>query len=364
MKIVIYISSMSPAGGIERVISQHIEFLSKENEIILITDDSKESFYKLPKNVKHLYLDIDTELSLKVSKFKRIQKISLSFIKNVILLRKELKVIKPDCVYTAHPLNLIKVIFSIRNNKKIFVTEHASIFAYNSIYKRLALRYYKKIKLLTVPTTLDSETYKNLGVQNEYLPNPLPFYPDESAELKNKLAINIGRFTDDKQQTLLIDLWAKSKAIENGWKLKIIGTGENEEIIKRKIAEYKLEDNIIIIKPTKHIVEEYLTASLFLFTSRAEGFGLVLAEAMACGVPCISFNCPSGPRDIIDDNINGFLVKVGDSETYIENINILTSDFELRKKFGFEAKRSIKKFSSELISERINELVQLNFNKS
>lgn len=363
MHIVFYISSMAPAGGIERVLSQHIAFLSKENLITLITDDENPSFYELPSGVQHVSLNLDTELSLNSSKVKRIAKISVTFFKNIKLLRAQITAIKPDCVYTAHPLNLLKVVCSIRKFDKIFVTEHASITGYNAVYKKIALTLYKRIKLLAVPTTLDSETYRSYGIKNEYLPNPLPFYPEKSADLNNKVALNIGRFTDDKQHVLLLELWSQSKAAENGWILKIIGKGENYDKIISKIEELNLQKSVVLNEPTKNITEEYMKASMFLFTSRAEGFGLVLAEAMACGVPCISFNCPSGPRDIINNGLDGYLINVDDNAKYVEKLNLLIIDSELRKELGRSAKKSIRKFSGEFVSDKINKLVNANFKR-
>lgn len=352
---------MAPAGGIERVLSKHIEFLAKENEVILITDDDKLSFYALPTSVEHISLNLDTELTMRVSRLRRIGKISLTLLKNVIALNKKFIEIKPDCVYTAHPLNLIKVIMSVRQYNKIFVTEHASITGYNKVYKKIATTFYKRIKLLAVPTTLDSEIYKNYGIDNVYLPNPLPFYPEASAKLSNKLALNIGRFTDDKQHLLLLELWEQSIAPKNGWKLKIIGKGENNKAILSKIKELNLHNSVFIEEPTKDIINEYMNASLFLFTSRAEGFGLVLAEAMACGVPCISFNCPSGPRDIISNGKDGYLIDVGNNKEYIERLNEMVSNEELRKLLGASAKLSIQKFSGKVIGEKLNSLVNSHF---
>lgn len=352
---------MAPAGGIERVLSQHISFLAIENEITLITDDTEPSFYPLPINVNHVFLNLDTELSLTDSKLKRIAKISATFFRNVKLLTNHIKNIKPDCVYTAHPLNLLKVVFSVKKFNKIFVTEHASITGYNTVYKKIATTLYKRIKLLAVPTTLDSEIYESYGIKNEYLPNPLPFYPEERAALENKIALNIGRFTDDKQHVLLLELWAQSEAAANGWTLKIIGKGENYDKILSKIKELNLQNSVLLKEPTKNITEEYMKASMFLFTSRAEGFGLVLAEAMACGVPCISFNCPSGPRDIINDGKDGYLVDVGDDASYVVRLNTLINNFELRKKLGNNAKKSIQKFSGTIISNKINQLVNTHF---
>jgi glycosyltransferase involved in cell wall biosynthesis len=109
---------------------------------------------------------------------------------------------------------------------------------------------YKKVKVLTVPTTLDADYYKSMELK--YLPNPLPFYSESCASLDNKIVLNIGRLTNDKRHDLLINLWAKSKAKELGWKLKIIGTGENRFKIEQQIMRLNLEQSVLCVyRPKK-----------------------------------------------------------------------------------------------------------------
>ena len=92
--------------------------------------------------------------------------------------------------------------------------------------------------------------------------------------------------------------------------------------------------NIVINQPTSFIFEEYLKSSLLLMTSRYEPFGLVLPEAMSCGLPVLAFNCPYGPVDIITDSQDGFLIKNRDINAFAEKVCLLIENLELRKTIG------------------------------
>ena len=360
MKILFYFNSLSPAGGIERVVSSHINFLIPKHDVTLVTKDDGSSFYSLSELVIKKSVNIQFKLNLN-NRFQRIFIILATIIKTVINLRKILKKQRPDIVYVVHPLCLFELFLSKFNFKQIIVTEHASYNAYNRIYKFLLRILYPKVGLLTVPTLEDSKIYNSIGIKNVYLPNPLPFYPNTISTLQNKLALNIGRFTNDKRHELLIKLWSRSKANELGWKLKIIGSGENYDKINLLIRELNLGSSILISPVTKNIELEYLNSSLFLLTSIHEGFGLVLAEAMSCGVPCLAFNCPSGPKDIITNMLNGYLIEEGDHQLFINRLNELLENVTLRKTFGTRSRFDIQKFDSYNIKSKLNDLIDENF---
>lgn len=360
MKLVVYFNSMLPAGGIERVIAKHIQFLEPNHEIILFTKDVGTSFYSLPNSIQRESLGIEMSLDMN-SRIKRIYKISSRFFLTVLTLRIKLKKINPDIIYVASPLSLFEVFISQLSCRKILVTEHSSFSAYNSIYKFIAKTLYKRVGLLTVPTTTDSEFYSSQGILNTYLPNPLTFFPILPATLDDKIVLNVGRFADDKRQELLVELWSKTKGKDNGWKLIIIGKGENFEKINSLICKLNLGDSVVMLPPTKEIEIQFKSSSIFALTSRNEGFGLVLAEAMACGVPCVAFNCPSGPKDIITSTRNGFLVDEGNYQVFVNHLDELMENESLRKVLGNQARIDIRKFDESIICEKLNYLVNTSF---
>jgi glycosyltransferase involved in cell wall biosynthesis len=359
MKILVYTNSVSPAGGLERVISKHIEYLVTSNKIFLLTKNNGKSFYKLSDDVIQSHLGIKYNLNHK-SRLKRIIYLLFNLFYTIWRLRRRLININPDVIYVATPLNLFELFlarllqtkYSLKN---VIVTEHATYSAYNSFYKLIIKLLYKKVTLLLVPTKSDSFFYKSIGINNEYLPNPLSIKPSSFSTNESKVVLSVGRLTDDKQYDVLINIWSKINNKE-GWILKIIGTGENYQELCNKIKIMGLCGSILISPPIKNIEAEYISSSIFVLTSRTEGFGLVLLEAMACGLPCISFNCPSGPQDIIVNGYTGFLVDPGNEVIFLERLESLLRNGELRRKFGISARSEALKFEDIIIRKKFNEI--------
>jgi glycosyltransferase involved in cell wall biosynthesis len=366
MKIVAYASSLAPAGGVERVISKHISFLAQKNTVVLLTKDSRPSFYSLPANVIHDSLNIQFQLNLK-SRIQRVFIILTGLLNTSWKLHQYLKCAKPDMIYVSSPLGLLELQlakffaweFSLRD---ICVTEHSSYSSYNFFYKWIVKVLYGRVGLLCVPTKSDYEYYLHQNIQCQYVPNPLPFHPSKFSHYGNKVVLNVGRLTDDKQHHVLIDIWSQIQG-KDGWVLKIIGAGENIEALQSQIASLDLQSSIKIFPPTKNIEDEYAAASIFALSSRAEGFGLVLLEAMACGLPCIAFDCPSGPRDIVRNAHTGFLITPGDNSSFIKNLEGLMASQSERQTLGEQAKLDAILFNGDLISTKLNDLCDAIFTK-
>lgn len=355
MKILIYIDSMAPAGGIERVVSKHIAFFAKKHQIILITKDKKDSFYDLSKNIEIYSLNIDSSMNM-YSKVKRI----FQTLKQLIVTRKKLKVYKNkyDLFYVTHIRNLFELYLAGVDMKKVIVTEHGSYYGYNNVYKKLKLWLYPKCKYIVSPTSMDYEIYKFQNCNAFYIPNPLSFFDDKFSNLEQKTVINIGRLTSDKRQDLLLYIWRNISANHLDWKLKLVGKGELKEQLIELVKEYNLQNSVEIIDPIKNVEDLFLNSSIFAFTSKYEGFGMVLAEAMAYGVPCISFDIPSGPRDIIENNIDGFLIEDNNIQDYICKLDLMIINYEKRKEMGKNAKQNIQKFLDTKIEEKWNQLLE------
>jgi glycosyltransferase involved in cell wall biosynthesis len=255
-----------------------------------------------------------------------------SIILNTKTLKSYLREETFDYYYLAHPLNVLEFHLARGIRKKdTIITEHGAPNAYNIIYKKVKSWLYPKAKIYIVPTTSDTIHYKGINLPAVYLPHFRSDLKYEKAKLKNNIALSIGRFTDVKQQISLLRVWntlINSKNIKN-WKLYIVGEGELHEEYLDYILTNNLKDYVFLLPPRKDVEFYYRQATLFLLTSKSEGFGMVLLEAISFGLPCISYDCPSGPRDIIVNNKNGYLIKNADEIAFEIAILKLFNDTNL-----------------------------------
>ncbi|MEN9876282.1 MAG: hypothetical protein RLZZ529_1279 [Bacteroidota bacterium] len=335
-KILIYFNSLKPSGGIERVIATLANKFCEQYDVTILVKDESKSFYHL--NDKIHLLSLENELKFNMnSKLSRL----FSAIKSVIQNRKKLKIFFKnnsfDYYYIAHPLNALEFHLTRGINKKdTVISEHGAPDAYNQIYKKIKSWLYPKAKIYVVPTTADTLYYKSIHLPALYLPHFRSDIPYEKTSLVDNIALSIGRFTDMKQQIVLLRVWNSLVNARNikSWKLHIVGNGELKEEFENYIARNNLKEYVFLLPPRKDVEYYYKQASLFLLTSKTEGFGMVLLEAISFGLPCISFDCPSGPRDIIKDNINGCLISLNDESALEEAIITIINNPELKLQMG------------------------------
>jgi glycosyltransferase involved in cell wall biosynthesis len=126
--------------------------------------------------------------------------------------------------------------------------------------------------------------------------------------------------------------------------------------MERQIADLHLTESVHIFPPTPHIVERYQQASILVLTSQYEGFGMVLAEAMACGVPCVSFDAPCGPAEIIHDSEDGYVVPLNDDDALANRLAALMDDDDLRRDMSQRARRNILRYTPNVVMAQWEEL--------
>nr|WP_236263984.1 glycosyltransferase family 4 protein [Dysgonomonas sp. Marseille-P4677] len=178
------------------------------------------------------------------------------------------------------------------------------------------------------------------------IPNPLPFYPDSILKLDTKRIVSIGKISIQKGYERLAETWNLIEYKYPGWSIDIYGSvSENS-----KLPELIRGASIQIHDPVKQIQDVYLTSSIYVLPSRFEGFGMVLIEAMSCGVPCVAFDCPCGPRDIIKNGVDGFLVENGNIEQFAKQLSVLIEDEELRKEMGRNARCNVQRYNVSVIA--------------
>ncbi len=360
-KILIYIDSMQPAGGIERVVSILANNWALKYKVNILVKSGTESFYFIDHrvNIESINVKFNLNMSSKISRIKsKFLSIFISFNK----LRRYIKNFSPDFIYTSNPTNAIEIcIVNLFVSFKHIISEHGSRFGYNKFYKILKKIFYPLAFKLSVPTKLDNQFYLVEKFPSVYIPHPSTFFPNVKSDLNSKNIISIGRLTRDKGHIDLLKIWNDliKNNLVNEWKLTIVGKGEERNKLIEFINNNSLNGSVSILDPIKEINSIYLKASIFAFTSYFEGFGMVLLEAMSFGIPCISFDCPSGPADIINDSKNGFLIKNRNTQTYKEKLLQLIKNDKLRYEFGNNALNKAKNWPNQKIFDSWDSIFNL-----
>lgn len=208
------------------------------------------------------------------------------------------------------------------------------------ILMEILAKNYDKFVVLTNGNKNEWKSLQNM----EVIANPLSFYPKESSSTQNRKVIAVGKQSYQKGYDLLLEAWQEVVKKLHGWQLNIYGKFDESQQLEQKANELNIAKNVNFYPPEKNIQSKYLESSIYVMSSRFEGFGMVLIEAMACGVPCVSFDCPHGPADIINDGEDGFVVENGNIKALANKIILLIEDMELRKKMGANAKKNIKRY--------------------
>lgn len=348
-KIVIYFNSMSPAGGIERVIANLANNWIENFEVTILTKDNKLSFYKLDNSIKTDDLNVNSKMDMS-NRIKRIFSVFFNMFLVAYKLKSYFKHNEVDYIYIATPMNAFEIyLASHKLLRKSVVAEHASYFGYNRVYNIIKKFIYPKARIIATPTTMDHKIYIKKGYNSVYIPH-LSTFPAVRNNSSQRIALSVGRLTADKRQLDLLKIWKNFKVVdENNWKLIIVGQGELENELIKFIKLNQLNDSVKLISPTSDVEEIYKQASLFLFSSKYEGFGMVLLEAMSFGLPCISYDIPSGPKDIVKNGQNGFLIANNDCTEFVKKISLLTSDKKLLNAMKEEAYQTANSWDNPFI---------------
>lgn len=349
-KIAILLDSISNSGGTERVVSNLANEWIKHNEVTIISLNGEIPFYELDKRIK--IINFSNKKNFNSRKKKSLKKI-VQIVSTIIKLRKIIKKERFEFLYTAYMTpTLIGYFANFKFITKHLAAEHISYeLGTSRLNKVLKKNIYPKIDKIIVLSNRDRNIYKKMGCDVITIPNALSFVCHETPNYESNTIISVGRLCYQKGYEELIPKLKEFFKKNKKWKLKIYGDGENKKILLDLIERNNLKNNIEIFDSVKNIKEKYLESSIYLMCSRYEGFPMVLLEAMECGLPCISFDCPTGPREIIKNEEDGFLVNERDFDMFVKKIEILTSNKNLRKKMGEKAKLSIKRYQMDEINK-------------
>lgn len=349
-------SRLNLPGGTEKAIVNTANlFVSFGHKVILLVlDETDQSFYPLDGQVKVLQANLHFGLTKKGNPVTR----KIVFASHVIQLRKWLKKIDADIIIsTDYPFTIGAWLAVGKSGKKIVSWEHhhfhwlkKSTF-WNYFYKKI----FPKIDAVVALNKKEQQLFRQFGCQTVVIPNFIT--SSTQASLKSKFILSVGWLIKRKGIDLVPSIAEKVFKKHPDWKWIIIGSGEEEKRLQKRIAENGLSGYFKIVEPVTHdLTEAYLNASLFVMTSRFECFPMVLLEAMSFGVPCIAFDCPTGPADIIKNKVDGILIEPQNTEAMASAIKDLIENEEKRKHLGASAFENIKRFSATAVYALWNEL--------
>ena len=237
--------------------------------------------------------------------------------------------------------------------------EHMNFQAHRPPLARDIRRHYDALDALAVLTRDDLRDYgEATATRVERIPNALPELDGGISPLEEKTVVAAGRLTGQKGFDLLIEAWAPVAREHPDWRLRIYGSGPQRAQLQRLIADGGLGGSVALMGATRKIGTELAKGSLFVLSSRFEGFGMVLVEAMSKGLPVVSFDCPRGPNEIVDDGVDGVLVPNGDVKGLSCALTDLLADEERRRRYGAAALQKAAQFGADAIGARWDELLE------
>ncbi|AWQ50362.1 amylovoran biosynthesis protein AmsD [Serratia marcescens] len=251
----------------------------------------------------------------------------------------------------------LSVLFAIQSigksflkRSKIYACEHVAISSFSLPIKFLKFAFLRLYNKVIVLTEKDATLLKSWKLKAEVIVNPVKHQNIEK-KTRSHIAVAVGRLTAQKGMELLLNNWSSFIEDNPTWRLDIAGEGELEHELKQQAEKLGLIDSVNFLGKVRDMESLYRKADILLMTSIYEGLPLVLLEAKAWGVPVIAYDCPTGPREIIENGKDGFLIESGDHLGYIQKLNELANDDELYYSFSRNTKNTSMKFDADRLRE-------------
>jgi len=315
MKLVYLIHSLNLKGGMERVLTLKANYLAERlgYDVTIVTARMKGRPYGFPLSpaVKHMDLDANDRFGTQRRLYRR-------------RLDACLKELRPDITISLAGNDIYALPRCTDGSVKMaeFHFSHDKfLLKYGSsplgrTYARLRTRKLEKaasaMRVFVTLTKEDQAVWSKLLPNVRQIYNPLTFNPESGAKLEGKRCIAAGRLVAQKNFRDAIDAWKTVAERYPDWRLDIFGEGSQRDALTARIKENGLEGKVRLCGNSSKLQDELLSSDFLIMSSKFEGFPMILLEAAACGLPIVSYDCPCGPSEIVQDGVNGYLAPAGD----------------------------------------------------
>ena len=370
MKIVYCTKNLSNTGGVQHLTIEKANALSQinGNEVWIAVEKDK-GRYAFPIDSRVHIANLDVDYNENVWGKSRFRQFVLHFAKRKIHKRKIekfLDTIKPDIVISTNGIEKIFLSSLSRSCPAVFIREihtesNSRINNAKSLFDKIiawvgtwydykiAIKRYDQI---VTSTNEDKERYWKDNKKVCVIPNFVPNHQTIPSSLNNKIVIAVGRLVFNKNFSSLIRSWSYVHRLHPDWRLDIYGDGYMKKELMSQINDLGLQDAVFLMGGTNDLFSKYLNSSVFVMSSLYEGMPLVMLEAMSCGLPVVSYAFPCGPKDIINNGEDGFLIPVGDEQMMAEQINYLIEHEDVRRNMGVAALEKTKQYSMDIIFKK------------
>lgn len=360
MKICFFLSDITKIGGIERVTATLAPLLNGFNDldvsIVSMFKGRSSPNYKMPSNIPIKFLT-NEQHGLRPHSFKR----AMGMLLNISVVRNYFKNSVYDYIIAqSFPIALI-LFLSGYPAHKIIAVEHVYAGYYGTILQYIRKYIYSNFSKIIVLTNADKLFFEKYLPSNLIcvIPNPVRKINSMiNSTLEKKEIISVGRLEYQKGYDNLILGFKDINKKYPDWKLNIYGDGSLRNQLQTKINNLGLNKVITLCGHTNDIDSKLNKASIYVMSSIFEGFGMVLVEAMSHGVPCVAYDCPNGPADIIANGINGYLVEDQNIQALNQALEELIKNPAERKRLGSNAPKSILKFSAEIVAQKWHDMLK------
>lgn len=368
MRILYIFRSLATWGGIERILIDKMNYLVAmyNYKVYMLTSDQGD--HPIP------FL-LDERVHLEDLRIRFHQKYQYHGLKRLIVAKRlkylyekrlsmKLGQIHPDvivCTTADHIDSIVK----LKGSVPLVVESH-------SICKRtierercwLLRKWYRTKFLMTLShadvivalTERDAVEWRKVHHNVLVIPNMVNLNRGPLSTLDNKRVIFVGRFDYQKRPLEMIRIWKILNLLYPDWQLDIYGEGEQQLELEEMVSSLGM--NIVVHAPTNHIFDCYRESSILVSTSLFEPFGLVIPEAMSCGLPVVAYDCPYGPSCLIENGKNGFLIEQNNISNFVDRVCMLMHDIELRRRIGKEAVLSSQKYNALNVMPLWNQLFE------